>query len=114
MAEGTGQAAALTVLTVAEIPNMYSGLLPSLFTISTFSGGDSDKQAHTKKWIRRGEIQATAMSMALGIGASVLAKAPWPFLGTVLMCGYLLYQYETALRKGNEAGPGLDMTKPAR
>ena len=47
---------ALTVLVVAEIPNFWSGFLPSLFTIATFSGGDEAKVQHTKRWIRRGEI----------------------------------------------------------
>jgi hypothetical protein len=111
MAEiGAGSVAGLTVLTAFEVPNMYSGLLPSLFTISTFSGGDSAKQAHTVKWIRRGEIQATVMSLAVGLGASVIAHSPWPLFAVIAMCGYLLYQYEGALHRGNAGeGPGLDM-----
>jgi hypothetical protein len=93
---------------------MYSGMLPSLFTISTFSGGDEAKQAHTKKWIRRGEIQATAMSLILGAGASALAGSPWPVLATAGMCAYLLWQYERALTGGNREGLGLDMTAGAK
>lgn len=116
MAETLIPAAAvgLTVLTAFEVPNMYSGLLPSLFTISTFSGGDEAKAAHTKKWIRKGEIQATVMSLILGAGASSLAGSPWPLLATAAMCGYLLWQYETALRKGLDDGPGLDMAAGAK
>ena len=108
------QAVGLTVLTAFEVPNMYSGLLPSLFTISTFSGGDAAKQAHTKEWIRKGEIQATIMSLILGAGASALAGSPWPLLATAGMCGYLLWQYETALRRGNQTGPGLNMRDGAK
>jgi hypothetical protein len=113
MPRGNAQSAALTVLTIAEVPNMYSGLLPSLFTISTFSGGDAGKVAHTRRWIRHGEIQATGMAIALGIGASVLAESPYPFLGTLAMCSYLVYQYERALRKGTDEGPGLDIRSGA-
>jgi hypothetical protein len=105
----TSEQVALTVLVVAEVPNFWSGFLPSLFTIATFSGGDEDKTAHTKKWIRRGEIQATGLSVALGISASLLAGEPWPFLGVVLLIIYLAYQYEHALSLGMSDGPKLDM-----
>lgn len=105
--------AGLTIMTAFEVPNMYSGLLPSLFTISTFSGGDAEKAAHTKKWIRKGEFQATGMSLAIGIGAATLVHHPLPFLATAAMCAYLVWQYETALRRGLAEGPSLDMDKPA-
>jgi hypothetical protein len=103
------QEIALTVLVVSEVPNFWSGFLPSLFTIATFSGGDADKAAHTKKWIRRGEVQATGLSIALGISASLLAKKPWPFVGVILLCFYLAYQYEHALKLGLSDGLGIDM-----
>ena len=104
---------ALFVLVIAEIPNFWSGFLPSLFTIATFSGGDEAKVAHTKKWIRRGELQAIGLSLALGAGASVLAKEPWPLLGSAAMCIYLAYQYEHALKQGLDNGLGLDMRSGA-
>jgi hypothetical protein len=103
------EAVALFVMVVAEIPNFYSGFLPSLFTIATFSG-DREKAEHTKRWIRRGEIQATGLSFALGIAASLLIAEAWPFLGTMAMSGYLVSQYEHALRKGTASGPHVDMT----
>lgn len=115
MARGTmipAETLGITILIAFEIPNMYSGLMPSLFTISTFTGGDPAKRAHAVKWIRKGEIQATAMSLILGAGASSLAKSPWPFLGAAAMCGYLLWQYESALR-GADDGPKLDMADGA-
>lgn len=105
----THESVALTVLVVAEVPNFWSGFLPSLFTIATFSGGDPDKAAHTKRWIRRGEIQATGLSVALGISASILAEEPWPFIGVLLLIGYLAWQYEHALRLGLTDGPNITM-----
>jgi hypothetical protein len=100
---------ALTVLVMDGVPNFWSGFLPSLFTIATFSGGDQDKAAHTKRWIRRGELQAVTLSLTLGVAASVLAEEPWPILGTLVMCAYLAYQYEHALRLGLSQGPAMDM-----
>lgn len=105
----SNESVALTTLVIAEIPNFWSGFLPSLFTIATFSGGDAEKAAHTKQWIRRGEYQAIGLSLCLGLGASYLAEDPWAIAGTVLMCGYLAWQYENALKMGLQQGPGMDM-----
>lgn len=102
---------ALTVLVVSEVPNFWSGFLPSLFTIATFSGGDEEKAAHTKRWIRRGEIQATGLSIALGISAALLAEEPWPFIGVLVLVAYLAYQYEHALRLGLSSGTNIDMAQ---
>jgi hypothetical protein len=110
MAEGrSNERIALTVLVVSEVPNFWSGFLPSLFTIATFSGGDEKKAAHTKRWIRRGEVQAMGLSLALGIAASILAEEPWPFVGVVLISLYLVYQYENALKLGCQNGLMLNM-----
>lgn len=107
----TNEQVALTVLVVAEVPNFWSGFLPSLFTIATFSGGDQEKADHTKKWIRRGEVQATGLSIALGISASILAEEPWPFIGVLILIAYLAYQYEHALRLGLSEGSAIDMAQ---
>ncbi len=104
---------ALTVLVVSEVPNFWSGFLPSLFTIATFSGGDPEKAAHTKRWIRRGEIQAAALSIGLGVSASLLAEEPWPFIGVAFLICYLGYQYEHALRLGLDSGLNIDMQNQA-
>lgn len=105
-AEGLG----LSFLIAFEVPNLFSGLLPSLFTISTFSSSDPDKAAHTKRWIRRGEIQAGVVSLGLGVGGTIVTKTPWPLLLTIGMIVWLVWQYEAALRKGTGGdGPEMDM-----
>jgi hypothetical protein len=111
MAERSSEQIALTVLVVAEVPNFWSGFLPSLFTIATFSGGDDEKLQHTKRWIRRGEIQATGLSVALGISASLLAGEPWPFIGVLVLIAYLAYQYENALKQGEQNGLNINMAQ---
>jgi hypothetical protein len=113
MADRSHQSIALTVLTVSEVPNFWSGFLPSLFTIATFSGGDEAKVLHTKRWIRRGEIQATGLSLALGVAAAILAEEPWPFIGVLALIIYLAYQYEHALKLGTK-GEGLDIDMDAQ
>jgi hypothetical protein len=105
----THQQVALTVLVVAEVPNFWSGFLPSLFTIATFSAGDESKAHHTRHWIRRGEVQAIGLSLALGVSASLLSEDPWPFIGVLVLICYLAYQYEHALRLGLAAGPGINI-----
>lgn len=107
-AEGVG----IALLVAFEVPNLFSGLLPSLFTIATFSAGDQEKVTHTRRWIRRGEIQAGAVSLGLGAGASMVTKSPWPFVLVLGMMGWLIWQYEVALAKGCSNGPGLDIDDP--
>jgi hypothetical protein len=87
----------LTILTIAEVPNFYSGLLPSLFTIGHFSSGESSEAIY---WIRRGEINALGLSIGLGVGASLLSKSWWPLVGTIGMSMFLMYHYEHALKNG--------------
>lgn len=103
------QSVALAVIIAAEVPNYFSGLLPSLFTIATFSGGDQGKADHTRRWIRRGEMQGTLQAAVLSVAASILAEDPWPFLLSAGMVVYYLHQYEYALRLGLSDGPGIDM-----
>ncbi len=96
MPEIAASTVGLTILAVAEVPNMYSGLLPSLFTISTFR----EDEEHTKYWIRRGEVLASALSLAFGAGASLVSNSWAPLIGVLLMMVYLVFSYEYALRKG--------------
>ncbi len=99
----------MSVIIAAEVPNYYSGLLPSLFTIATFAGGDKEKADHTVKWIRRGEVQGTLQAIALSVAAAILSEDPWPFILSMGMVVYYLYQYEHALRLGLSEGPAIDM-----
>lgn len=105
----TGAKAGMFLLAVGEAPNFYAGFLPSLFTIATFTGEGENKANHTKRWIRRGEVQATGVTILVGAATSLISESPWPLVGMLLMATYLLYQYEYALRKGQETGPGINI-----
>ena len=102
-------AAGMFLLAMGEAPNFYSGFLPSLFTIATFTGDSQEKAEHTKRWIRRGEVQATGMTLIVGAGTSLISESPWPLIGMILMAIYLVTQYELALRKGMREGLGMDI-----
>jgi hypothetical protein len=97
MAERSAESIGLTILTIAEVPNFFSGLLPSLFTIGHFS---TDESAEAVYWIRRGEVNALGLSLGLGLGASLISKSWMPLVGCVAMSGFLMYHYEHALRHG--------------
>lgn len=62
--------AALTVLTVAGVPGLFRDL----------ETGD-----------RRGELAALAIGVSVGAAASVLARTPWPLLGSVAACLFMLH-----------------------
>lgn len=87
-----------TILVVAEIPNLYSGLLPSMFTISSPFFHEQGAREGNVKRIRQGELIATGFSLALGIASATLFESPLPLLGTVAMVVVLLACYEYALR----------------
>lgn len=87
------QQAALTVLTAFEVPNVYSGVLPSWFTIATFSD-DPEKVAA----LRKAEVFGTVISLGLGAAASVIAESPLPFIATAAMAVVLIVGYEWHIR----------------
>jgi hypothetical protein len=94
----------LVILSAAEVPNFLAGMMPSLFTIRTFAGeADPDKIAA----LRRGEIVGSAMALAVGLGASLVADSPAPFLACSATLAVLLYEYERAIRQ--PIGKPLDM-----
>lgn len=107
MAAMSTEAWGIALLIAFEVPNLFSGLLPSLFTISTF-GGDESTAEHTRRWIRRGETQAGIVSLGLGLGGAIVTKSPVPMVLTLGMIVWLVWQYEAALRASG-SGPKLDM-----
>ena len=100
----TGKVAG-TILVIAEVPNFFSGLLPSMFTISSPFFHDQGARAGNLRRIRQGEIIASAISLGIGSAASVLFRSPgdsdfeaWlPLIGTVAMIGVLIACYEYAV-----------------
>lgn len=96
----------LVILSAAEVPNFLAGLLPSLFTIRTFSD-DPEKVAA----LRRGELVGGGMALAVGVGASLVAKSWAPAAACAGTLGVLLWEYEKAIR--NPISEPLDMAAAA-
>ena len=103
--EGFGLALVLAM----EVPNLYSAPLPSKMTIATFTGSSPEKQAHTSRWIRSGEIEGTVQALLLGVGGSIWQKSPWPILLVGGMVAWKVWSYEDALRRGAREGLHLDI-----
>lgn len=88
------QTLGLTLLAADSVPNFLAGMMPSLFTIRTFAGQrDPDKMAA----LRRGELVGSAMALTAGLGASLVADSPAPFLACAGYLAWILYEYERAI-----------------
>lgn len=96
----------LVILAVSEVPNFLAGVLPSLFTIRTFSDDPEKVTA-----LRHGELVGGAMSLAVGAGASLVSRSVVPLLACAATLGVFLWQYEQAIR--NPIRRPLDMTAAA-
>lgn len=87
-----------TILVVDGLPNLYSGLLPSMFTISSPFFHDQEAKEGNVKRIRQGEVIATIMGVALIFAAAELFQSPLPIIGGAAMMAVLLLSYEYALK----------------
>lgn len=92
----------LTILAASEVPNFLAGMLPSLFTIQTFSD-DPEKV----KALRRGELIGGAMALTVGAGAALVAGNWAPFVACAVILAAMIGAYEHAIR--NPIRGGQDM-----
>lgn len=84
----------MTILTVAETPTFFSGLLPSKMTIARFAAEPRDRAQ-----LRKAEAKGAFYSILLGVGASILSDSPMPAVGAALMSAFLiLTDYEPSIR----------------
>jgi hypothetical protein len=84
----------LVILSAAEVPNFLAGMMPSLMTIRTFADDPEQLRA-----LRRGEVVGSALSLGVGLGASLVADNPAPLLASAAVLAVLLYEYEKAMRE---------------
>jgi hypothetical protein len=100
MADSSAMAGAgIFLMALAEAFNVYGALNSSPWTAENF-GADPEKAASCRRYV----IQADIVNVALGVGTSIIAKAPWPLLGILAITVYMHYMYERALKKGAAAG----------
>lgn len=98
MAEDKNAAAGIFLMALAEAFNVYGALNSSPWTAENF-GADPEKARSCRRYV----LQADIVNIALGIGTSIIAESPAPFLGILIISVYMHYCYERALRKGKAA-----------
>lgn len=89
----------LFVMSAAEGFNVISAMCSSPWTAENF-GADEEKRRSTWKYVGL----ATAANLALGLGASLLARSWWPVVGLGLVSITMVAVYKHALDKGQAAG----------
>lgn len=92
----------LVILAASEVPNFMAGLLPSLFTIQTFS----DDPAKVKA-LRRGELVGGGLAVGVGVGASLVADSWVPLFACLAILAVLVYEYERAIRNPINGGTSM-------
>jgi hypothetical protein len=91
--------AGLAIMAAAEVPNFLAGLLPSTMTIGRFAAEPADRAR-----LRRSEVVGSALAVSVGIGASLIAESPLPFLLTLVVLCVLIYEYERAIQGAQNDG----------
>ena len=86
----------IAILAAGDAANFSSGLLPSMFTISS-PFFQQNREGNVKR-IRQGEVIATGLSLMVGVGASLAAGSALPFWTVMAVQGILLLSYKFALR----------------
>jgi hypothetical protein len=95
----SGAAAGMFLLAVGEAFNVYGALNSSPWTAENF-GADPEKARSCRRYV----LYADVANIALGIGASLVAESPAPFIGILAITVYMHCMYEKALRKGKDSG----------
>lgn len=100
LTSGNRELAALLFMAAStNAMDAYSALNSSPWTAESF-GGNPEKAKACHEYV----CHAVAITTAWGIASSVIAKNPWPIIGTVLMDGYMYWLYRRALTRAVEKG----------
>lgn len=94
-------AAILFLNTSTMTMDVYSALNSSPWTAQSF-GGDPEKAKSCRHYV----YQSIGVTMFYGVAGSVIAKSPWPIIGTIIADVYMFSLYEHALRKAASSGSG--------
>src|SRR5258708_27199446 len=89
----------LGLMAAAEVPNFLAGMLPSTMTI-----GRCAAEAEDRLRLRRGEVVGGALSLAVGVAASLISESAVPFMLTVAVLAILIWEYERAIRLAQKSG----------
>lgn len=93
-----GGSLAASILLITTVPNNYSGVLPSMFTISSDFFHEQGSIEGNRKRIRQGEVIGSALTLAEGLAVSYLTGSALPFAMAVGIGIFLVGCYEYSLR----------------
>jgi hypothetical protein len=82
--------------------DVFSAVNSSPWTAENF-GGDASKSASVREYVWHG----IGLTVFYIVGASVLARSPWPIIGGGITLAYMWWLYMRALRRG-EARKSVD------
>lgn len=90
--------AGLAIMAASEVPNFLAGLLPSTMTIGRFAADPVDRRR-----LRRSEVVGSALAIGVGVGCSLVADSPLPFIMVMGVLAVLLFEYERAIRQAQDS-----------
>lgn len=85
-----------TIAGAVEPIGFFNSFSPSIADIQT----QHSQSAAGIAGLRAGYLPALGLSLALGVGLSLLAKSPVPFLASAASSAYMVHSYEMALPQG--------------
>jgi hypothetical protein len=106
MDQGTVAMAGLAIMAASEVPNFLAGLLPSTMTIGRFAAEPEDRLR-----LRRSEVVGSALALGVGVGCSLVADSPVPFLMVLGVLAVMLYEYERAIRGAQNSGTAVPINE---
>lgn len=86
--------AGLAIMAASEVPNFLAGLLPSTMTIGRFAADPVDRRR-----LRRSEVVGSALAVGVGVGTSLVADSPIPFIMVLAVLAIMIMEYERAIRQ---------------
>lgn len=98
--------AGLAIMAASEVPNFLAGLLPSTMTIGRFAADPIDRAR-----LRRSELVGSALAVGVGVGSSLVANDPTPFVFVMVVLGIMLFEYERAIRSAQESGTAVPINQ---
>jgi hypothetical protein len=87
--------------------DVFSAVNSSPWTAENF-GGDQSKNASVQEYVWHG----VGLTVFYVVGASVLARSPWPIVGGGITLAYMWWLYQRALKRG-AARASTGWTEPA-
>lgn len=87
--------AGLTITTVTLGLAMFDRVLPPAHTIH-----DRAPTPAAIAHVQTGCLRAAPVALGIGIGASLIARTPWPAIGSLAVVAWMWWQYDLAAKAG--------------